>query len=50
MRPALDEGQREILNAVAEAMMSEISIAVKGGWVPAQYKNIPGRPKKRGRK
>jgi len=47
LRPAIDQHQREILNTVAEAMMGEIKIAVKGGWVPAQYQNIAGRPKKR---
>jgi HK97 gp10 family phage protein len=50
MRPAIDEGRQEILNAVAEAMIGEINVAVKGGWVPAEYKSIPGRPKARGRK
>lgn len=45
LRPAIDEGQREILSAVAEAMMAEINIAVKGGWVPRQYQPLSGRPK-----
>ena len=43
MRPAVDQHQREILNAVAEAMIGEIKVAVSGGWVPAQY--VPGRYK-----
>ena len=47
MRPAVQEHQREILNAVAEAMMGEIKVAVAGGWVPAEYRPIPGRPKKK---
>ena len=47
LRPAVQQHQKEILNAVAEAMIGEIKIAVKGGWVPAQYQSIPGRPKKR---
>jgi HK97 gp10 family phage protein len=47
LRPAIREGQRQILEAVREAMMGEIEIAVKGGWVPAQYQKLPGRPKRK---
>lgn len=47
LRPAVQEHQREILNAVAEAMIGEMKVAVNGGWVPAEYRAIPGRPKKR---
>jgi len=47
LRPAVQEQQAAIRNAVAEAMMDEIKVAVKGGWVPAEYRTIPGRPKKR---
>jgi len=51
LRPAIDEHQRQILNAVAEALMGEITIAVKGGWVPRQYQaGLESRVKKRGRK
>lgn len=47
LRPAVAEHQREILNAVAEAMIGEMKVAVAGGWVPAEYRSIPGRPKKK---
>lgn len=47
LRPAVQEHQREILNAVAEAMIGEMKVAVAGGWVPAEYRSLPGRPKKR---
>lgn len=47
LRPALAEHQREILEAVAEAMIGEMKVAVAGGWVPAEYRSIPGRPKKK---
>ena len=47
LRPAVDEQQRQILAAVAEAMIGEMKVAVAGGWVPAQYQALPGRPKKR---
>lgn len=50
LRPAIDEGRAEILNAVAEAMIGEINVAVKGGWVPPEYRPLPGRPKVRRRK
>lgn len=43
LRPALDEGQRQILAAVSEAMVGEMEVAVRGGWVPNQY--VPGRYK-----
>lgn len=49
LRPAIDNYQRQILATVAEAMNGEIAIAVKGGWVPAQYQPISNRPKKRKR-
>lgn len=47
LRPAVAEHQREILAAVAEAMIGEMKVAVEGGWVPAEYQSIPNRPKKR---
>lgn len=47
MRPAVQQNQSEILAAVAEAMIGEMKVAVSGGWVPAQYQALPGRPKKR---
>ena len=47
LRPAIDQHQREILSYVAEAMIGEIKIAVAGGWVPAEYRPLPGRPKKK---
>jgi len=47
MRPAVQQNQKEILNTVAEAMIGEMKIAVAGGWVPAEYRALPGRPKKR---
>lgn len=47
MRPAVAEHQKEILNAVAEAMIGEMKVAVAGGWVPAEYRSLPSRPKKR---
>lgn len=47
LRPAVAEHQREILAAVAEAMIGEMKVAVNGGWVPAEYQSIPGRPKKK---
>ena len=40
LRPAIDEHQREILNTVAEAMMGEINIAIKGGWPGPRPVNI----------
>lgn len=47
MRPAVAEHQREILAAVAEATIGEMKVAVAGGWVPAEYRSLPSRPKKR---
>lgn len=47
MRPAVAEHQREILAYVREAMIGEMKVAVAGGWVPAEYRAIPNRPKKR---
>lgn len=47
MRPAVAEHQREILAVVREAMIGEMKVAVAGGWVPAEYRSLPGRPKKR---
>jgi HK97 gp10 family phage protein len=47
MRPAVDQHTREILAYVKEAMIGEMKIAVAGGWIPAEYRAIPGRPKKK---
>lgn len=46
LRPAIDEHQREILNAVAEAMIGQIQVVLRGGrgrW-PTPPSTSPGFP------
>lgn len=47
LRPALRAQLGEIKKAVREALIGEMKVAVQGGWVPAEYRPLPGRPKKR---